>query len=114
MMKIMRYTPIHHSQLIFVAITTFFMILPTYAGSDHDRARSALMRGEIMALKTLLERLELTFPGQVLELELERDGNRWRYEVKILQSQGKLLKLEIDATNGEVLRQRERTINKKP
>ena len=26
MMKIMRHTPIRHSQLIFVAITTFFMI----------------------------------------------------------------------------------------
>lgn len=76
--------------------------------SDHDRARDALQAGEVLPLKTVLERLEREHPGQVLEVELERDDGRWIYEVKLLQSGGRLLKLELDARNGEVLKRRDR------
>ena len=51
----------------------------------------------MLPLPTLLERLQRTHPGQVLELELERDDGRWIYEVKLLQADGQLLKLELDA-----------------
>ena len=51
----------------------------------------------------LLERLRRTHPGQVLELELERDDGRWIYEVKLLQANGQLLKLEVDAATAQVL-----------
>jgi uncharacterized membrane protein YkoI len=42
-------------------------------GSDHDRARQALEAGEVLPLRTILERVEREYPGQVLEVELERD-----------------------------------------
>lgn len=71
---------------------------------DQDRARAALQAGEVLPLPRLLERLQLTHPGQVLELELERDDGRWIYEVKLLQAGGRLLKLEVDARTAEVLR----------
>lgn len=71
---------------------------------DHERARAAVQAGQALPLPTLLERLQRTHPGQVLELELEREGGRWIYEVKLLQAGGQLLKLELDAATGEVLR----------
>jgi len=71
---------------------------------DHERARAAVEAGQVLPLPTLLERLRRTHPGQVLELELERDDGRWVYEVKLLQNDGQLLKLELDAASGEVLR----------
>ena len=40
---------------------------------------------------------------QVLELELEREDGRWIYEVKLLQADGQLLKLDLDARTAEVL-----------
>ena len=58
--------------------------------------------------KAELERLERDHPGQVLEVELERDDGRWVYEVKLLQAGGRLVKLEVDAGSGEVIRRRER------
>lgn len=75
---------------------------------DQDRARAALRAGEVLPLRTLLERLERSHPGQVLELELERDDGRWIYEVKLLQAGGRLVKLKVDARTGEVLRARDK------
>lgn len=79
--------------------------LPAAAGDkvDHERARAAVQAGEVLPLATLLERLQRTHPGQVLELELEREDGRWIYELKLLQTDGQLLKLEVDAATGQVL-----------
>lgn len=70
---------------------------------DHERARAAVQAGQVLPLPTLLERLRRTHPGQVLELELEREDGRWIYEVKLLQADGQLLKLEVDAATAQVL-----------
>lgn len=70
---------------------------------DQERARAAVQAGEVLPLPTLLERLQRAHPGQVLELELERDDGRWIYEVKLLQADGRLLKLAVDAATGQVL-----------
>ncbi len=77
----------------------------TWAGDkdDHDRARAAVQAGEVLPLPTLLERLQRTHPGQVLELELEREDGRWIYEIKLLQPDGQLVKLEVDAATAQVL-----------
>lgn len=79
---------------------------------DHERARAAVQSGEVLPLPTLLQRLQRTHPGQVLELELERDDGRWRYEVKLLQAGGQLVKLEVDAATGQVLEARRKRADK--
>ena len=76
--------------------------------SDHDRARAALVAGEVLPLTEVLQRVARQHPGQVLEVELEREDGRWVYEVKLLQAGGRLVKLELDAGSGEVLKRRER------
>lgn len=84
--------------------------VPTIAsGSDQDRARAALQAGEVLSLRTILERIERDQPGQVIEAELERKGGRWIYELKLVQTGRQLIKLEIDASSGEILRRDERT-----
>lgn len=72
---------------------------------DHDRARAAVQAGQALPLTVLLARLQRSHPGQVMEVELDREDGRWIYEVKLLQA-GQLLRLEVDAATGEVLRQR--------
>lgn len=71
---------------------------------DHDRARQALEAKEILPLQTLLASIERQHPGQIMEVELEREHGRWRYEIKLLRSNGSLVKLEIDARDGSILR----------
>lgn len=74
---------------------------------DHERARKALEAGEVLPLKTILERVERAYPGQVMDVELERDhesrGGRWIYEIKVLRTSGALVKLKVDARDGTVL-----------
>lgn len=73
---------------------------------DHDRARAALQAGEILPLPSVLERVARSHPGDVLEVELERGHEGWKYELKVLQRGGGVIKLELDARTGEVLRHR--------
>ncbi len=75
---------------------------------DHDRARQALEAGEILPLKTILEKVDRDSPGQVMEVELERKGERWVYEIKVLRPGGVLIKLLMDASDGTVITRRGR------
>jgi uncharacterized membrane protein YkoI len=85
-------------------------LAPALAGGerDHDRARAALQAGEVLPLQKILERVQRTHPGEVLEVELEHEGGRWVYELKLLQGGGRLLRLDVDAKTAEVLRSRQR------
>lgn len=75
---------------------------------DHDRARAALKAGEVLPLQQVLERVQRSHPGDVLEVELEREDGRWVYELKLLQGGGRLLRLDVDARTAQVLRTRQR------
>lgn len=80
-------------------------ITPVQADSrqDHEVARRALEAGEILSLRQVLERIERDHHGQVLEVELEQEDQRWIYEVKMLRRDGGINKLIIDARDGRVL-----------
>jgi Peptidase propeptide and YPEB domain len=77
-------------------------------GGDHERARDALQASEVLPLATLLEQLRRSHPGQVLEIEIDREDGRLIYEVKLLHANGQLLKLELDAATGQVLKVKRR------
>jgi uncharacterized membrane protein YkoI len=83
---------------------------PSHAGDghDHDRARRAVEAGEILPLRTILDRVERDYPGQIMEVELEQKGERWIYEVKVLRTGGSLVKLKFDGRTGNVMGASER------
>lgn len=91
-----------------VVVVGMLLVTPTWADrkGDHDRARAAVLAGEVMPLPDVLTRLQRSHSGQVLELELEREDGRWIYEVTLLRSDGQLLRLELDARTAQVLRER--------
>jgi uncharacterized membrane protein YkoI len=76
---------------------------------DHERARRAMTSGQVLPLRTVLERLDREHPGQVLEVELEQDEGRWIYEVKLLQDDGQLVKIKLDARTAALLSSRSRS-----
>jgi len=94
-------------------ILAFALPLPSHADEqhdhrrDHDRARRALEVGEILPLKTILENIALDTPGEVMEVELERKGERWVYEIKLLRAGGSLVKLKVDARDGTIIPRRD-------
>lgn len=96
------------------AVLLAVLLLPAWAvpgragGDDHERARRALEAGEVLPLRTVLDRIESDHPGQVMEVELEREDGVWVYEIKLLRAGGALVKLEVDARDGSVRRVKER------
>ena len=82
-------------------------------GRDHDRARQAVEAGEILPLRTILERVEREYPGHVIDVELEREHENklepWVYKIKLLRSGGSLIKLKVDARTGAVIGKKERS-----
>ena len=91
-------------------VLSLAVVLPSHAEDpgDHDRARRALEAGEILPLKTVLEKVSLDTPGQLMEVEIERRSNRWVYEIKVLRPGGALVKLVVDANDGTIIARRGR------
>jgi hypothetical protein len=75
---------------------------------DHERALQAVQSGQVMPLAKVLALVEKAHPGQVLEVELEHEKQQWHYEIKLLQPDGRLMKLLVDARTGEVLKRKTR------
>ncbi len=71
---------------------------------DHEHARRALEAGEILPLRALLERVREDYPGEVIEVELEREHGRWVYELELVRAGGRMLKLKLDARDGTLVR----------
>ncbi|MBC7379930.1 MAG: PepSY domain-containing protein [Burkholderiaceae bacterium] len=94
-------------RLVGVAVVLAALWLPAARADDdggQDRARQAVASGQILPLGDVLTRVEKAYPGKVLEVELEGEQGRWIYEVKLLQADGRLIKLKLNAKTAQVLR----------
>lgn len=77
---------------------------PLQAGErGHDAARRALEEGKVLPLRTVLEKVEREYRGQAIKIEFEHEDGRFVYEIRLLQPDGRMVKLEVDAVNGNVL-----------
>lgn len=71
---------------------------------DHEAARAALARGEILPLSKILAAAAARAPGDVIKIELEDEKGRLIYEVKLLGDDGRVREVELDARSGAVLK----------
>jgi uncharacterized membrane protein YkoI len=109
-MKLSSQKPIHTvTAMLMVLLTCSLPATSALATStDQERATQAVQAGEILSLRVILERLEKTQPGQVLDVEFEQKKGVWIYELKILKAGGRLQKLKVDAKTGEIISNKER------
>ncbi len=77
-------------------------------GLDQDSARAALQSGQAMSYARLQDLLSARMDCRILEARLhpEKDKGQMRmiYEIKAIRSDGQILKLELDAASGEILK----------
>lgn len=76
--------------------------------SDHELARQALQQGKVLPLRTVLDQVERDYRGQVIKVEFEHDDGRFIYELRVLQADGRMLKLKVNAVDGKVLSVRQK------
>jgi uncharacterized membrane protein YkoI len=74
------------------------------ADDDHLEARRLVEEGSIQPLEEILEQVRARHPGRILEVELEKEHGRYIYEIEVLDSEGKVWEMEVDAENGEILK----------
>ncbi|QKT03549.1 PepSY domain-containing protein [Ectothiorhodospiraceae bacterium 2226] len=72
----------------------------------HNEVYQLRESGQILAMEDILAHARKAQAGHLIEAELEREDGRYVYELKILDAQGQVHKLELDAASGEVLKRK--------
>jgi hypothetical protein len=75
------------------------------ARRDHDRARAIQQHGEILSLERILRGARARHSGRLLESELEETDGRYIYEVELVDEQGRVWEMKLDARTGEILKE---------
>lgn len=70
---------------------------------DYERARAALARGEILPLAEILQRVEAETGGRMIEVEFEIGDGQHLYELELIQPDGRIIEVTVDAASGEIL-----------
>ena len=76
-----------------------------FADSDPHKIRKLVKQGKILPLQQIIDHLDPTHKGRILEVELERERGRYIYEINMLGAKGRVWEYEIDAASGEILEQ---------
>lgn len=83
------------------------LVTVSYAKSDdidHQEARRLVQEGRILPLAEIVARVGRSVPGEVLDIELEREDGAYVYELEILRPNGRLQEVEVDAGSGRILK----------
>lgn len=94
------------SLLIFGALS---FSIAGFADSDsrkpsHEEAREALTQGKILPLSVILDRARQDFDAPMIEVEFEREGDRYIYEIVLIDHDGAITELYFDASNAQLLK----------
>lgn len=68
-----------------------------------DQLRAAVARGEALPLSELRRRLSERFPGEIVDIGVDRDDGRFIYEFKVLQRSGRVIEVDMDAATASIL-----------
>jgi uncharacterized membrane protein YkoI len=72
---------------------------------DHDDARALREQGAIVPLEEILRAATAQHPGRVVEVELDRKGGAYVYEIELLGAAGDVWELKYDARTGALLQE---------
>ena len=78
-----------------------------FSEETHDRAKRLKEAGDILPLEKIIEMAREKYTGTVLETELEEKKGRLIYEIELLDKNGVVRELKLDARTGELLKMKE-------
>jgi uncharacterized membrane protein YkoI len=74
------------------------------ADDDFHQARHLVEIGSILPLEQVLTSSKKELSGRILEVELEKEGEAYIYEIELLQKAGIVKEVKIDAATGAILK----------
>jgi uncharacterized membrane protein YkoI len=98
-----------HRTIGFLCLAGALLTMPVTTRADDDKrdqeiARQALKEGRIKSLIEITEIVKAKMPGTILGVELEVEDGRLVYEFDIVDPEGKLKEVEVDAATGDILK----------
>lgn len=75
---------------------------------DHDEARHAVEAGEIRPLAEILNVVRGKLPGEVVRVKLERKTGHWVYEFRVVNGEGRVFEVYVNARSGDIERTKEK------
>jgi len=73
--------------------------------NSHERTiRNAVQQKKILPLGKIKQIVKNKTNSEIISTELERKKRRWVYEFKIVDRQGRLREIYVDATNGTIIK----------
>jgi uncharacterized membrane protein YkoI len=96
--------------MLFWISSTFVLSIMLAVAEPHDQdaVRQAVERGEIHPLAEILDGVRGKLPGDVVGIEIERKNGRWLYELRVLDGQGRVFEVYVNARSGEIDRTKEK------
>lgn len=73
---------------------------------EHDDAREALKRGDIMPYSEIKRIIEEKVEGKVVGQKLRRTNRGWQYDLRVRPQNGRVMVLVVNAKNGEIVSRR--------
>jgi uncharacterized membrane protein YkoI len=95
--------------LALVAVLT--MAAPPALRADErarDEVRQAVQRGEIRSLADILTAVRGKLPGEIAGVEIEHKDGRWLYEFRVVDDNGRLFEVYVDARTAAIERTQEK------
>ncbi len=75
---------------------------------DHDAISQGRTSGAMLSMEQAMNGASAKQPGEIVEIELERDDGAYRYEIKILAADGTIHKLYLDAASGDLIKRKQK------
>jgi uncharacterized membrane protein YkoI len=93
----------HSFFLTLLVCATTFSTAVAYAKDSQSTAKKLQESGQILPLEKIAESAQTIKPGKILEIEFEENGGRYAYEVEIVDKQGQVWELDMDAKTGKLI-----------
>lgn len=73
---------------------------------EHDDAREALRRGDILPYSQIKRIIESQLDGKVVGQKLRRTNRGWQYDLRLRPPNGRVMVLIVNAKNGSIISKR--------
>ena len=70
---------------------------------DMDEVLKSVRSGAAMPLAAIRRRISDRIDGEIVRIEVKREHGHLVYEVRVLNADGKLVEVEVDAASGRIL-----------
>lgn len=79
---------------------------PSFGRDDDPERRDAVRRaveaGDVVPLSQILQKVRGRVSGDITGVEIEREEGRWHYEFRVIDHDGRVLEVHVDARSGDI------------